>query len=179
MPKIFRPFEEAMNFVWQWEGGFSNDKDDPGGATNFGITLATARANGLDIDGDGDIDIDDIRKMTPEAAYAVYKNKYWSPIFNAVSDIPWDLAIVAFDAAVNCGPERVVGWVKEAIKQKNPAKALNQARRVYYNTIISKNPTLRKYKQGWENRVLDLEKLLTIRTRELTDGDIALLDLPY
>lgn len=173
MPKIFRPFETAMNFVWQWEGGFSNDPDDPGGATNFGITLRTAIENGMDIDHDGDVDVDDIRKMTPEAAMVVYKNKYWSPIFNAVPNIPWAVAIAGFDAAVNCGPARAKKWVVDAMKTDNPVRAVNESRRTHYLNAIAKNPALAKFRNGWFNRVNDLAKLLDILDRDLKDGAIA------
>lgn len=173
MPKIFRPFESAMEFLLQKEGGYSNDPDDPGGATNYGITIQTARDNGMDIDGDGDVDVDDIRNMTVEAAYAVYKNKYWSPLFHVVPDLPWDVAIVGFDAGVNCGVERAKKWVQEAMKTPNPVKTINNLRRIHYSTIISKNPKLAKYRNGWNNRVNDLEKYTDILGRNLEDGIIA------
>ena len=53
------------------EGGFVNDPDDPGGATNLGVTLATARRLGLDKDGDGDVDVADVKRLTPADAEAV------------------------------------------------------------------------------------------------------------
>lgn len=173
MPKILRPFEEAMTFVWEKEGGFSNDPDDPGGATNYGITLQTARENGLDIDGDGDIDVDDIKQMTPEAALAVYKNKYWSPLFDVDLNLPWDIAIAAFDAGVNCGVSRAKKWVADALKTSNPLKVLNTYRRIHYSVIISKNPVLGKYRNGWNNRVNDLEKYIDILRQDISDGVIS------
>ena len=36
------------------EGGYVNDPDDPGGATNFGVTIHTMRRLGLDLDRDGE-----------------------------------------------------------------------------------------------------------------------------
>ena len=35
------------------EGGYVNDRDDPGGATNFGVTIHTMRRLGLDLNHDG------------------------------------------------------------------------------------------------------------------------------
>jgi len=35
------------------EGGFVDDPDDPGGATQYGVSLATLRRLGIDLTGDG------------------------------------------------------------------------------------------------------------------------------
>ena len=47
-------------YILSFEGGFVNDPDDRGGATNKGVTIATWRKVGYDKDGDGDIDVDDL-----------------------------------------------------------------------------------------------------------------------
>lgn len=65
-------------FILSWEGGFVNDKDDKGGATNKGVTIATWRKVGYDKDGDGDIDIDDLRLLSLEdMEKCVLKPHYW------------------------------------------------------------------------------------------------------
>ena len=35
------------------EGGYVDDPDDPGGATKYGVTLATMKRLGIDLTGDG------------------------------------------------------------------------------------------------------------------------------
>lgn len=35
---------KTINHILKWEGGFANDIDDAGGATNSGITIATFRS---------------------------------------------------------------------------------------------------------------------------------------
>lgn len=170
MPKIFRPFEEAMDFLWQWEGGFVNNPADPGGATNLGITIGTAKENKMDIDQDGDVDIDDIKKMTPEAAYTVYKSKYWDAI-NA-SALPWDLAIAAFDAAVNCGVHRASEWLRRVQATDNPVRAFNELRRSHYGKIISVNPSLATFKNGWYRRVNELTKYIEILRKDREENGV-------
>ena len=48
-------------FILKWEGGFVNHPNDPGGATNMGVTLKTWKSQGYDKDGDGDIDVIDLK----------------------------------------------------------------------------------------------------------------------
>ena len=53
--------ETLWPFILSWEGGFANVPGDRGGATKYGVTISTWKAQGYDKDGDGDIDIDDLR----------------------------------------------------------------------------------------------------------------------
>ena len=73
-------FEKAHAFVARMEGGFVDDPADPGGTTNYGVSLRFLKSQGLeagDIDGDGDIDADDIRALTPERAAGVLRRAFW------------------------------------------------------------------------------------------------------
>lgn len=42
------------------EGGIVNDPDDPGGPTNYGVTLKTLKRLGHDLNQDGRVDIADL-----------------------------------------------------------------------------------------------------------------------
>ena len=55
------------------EGGFVNDPDDPGGATNFGVTIHTMRSLGLDLDGDGLVGVSDVRALTRDQAIDIFE----------------------------------------------------------------------------------------------------------
>lgn len=107
-------FAAAMRFVLRFEGGFVDHPADPGGATQHGISLRFARAKGrlLDIDRDGDVDAADIRLITPERAAEIYRRDFWRPIRG--DDLPAAVAVVAFDAAINCGPAQSARWLQAA-----------------------------------------------------------------
>ena len=49
--------ETLWPFILSWEGGFANVPGDRGGATKYGVTISTWKAQGYDKDGDGDIDV--------------------------------------------------------------------------------------------------------------------------
>ena len=51
--------ETLWPFILSWEGGFANVPGDRGGATKYGVTISTWKAQGYDKDGDGDIDVED------------------------------------------------------------------------------------------------------------------------
>lgn len=76
-------FARCLPALLRHEGGYVNHPRDPGGVTNLGITLGTARAYRLHLDGDGDVDADDVRLLTPETAVLVYRDGYWSRICRA------------------------------------------------------------------------------------------------
>ena len=66
--------------VIKTEGGFVIDPDDSGGATNFGITLNTAKQWGVDIDGDRKTTVRDIKLLTNEKALELYREKLYWPL---------------------------------------------------------------------------------------------------
>jgi len=80
-------FDKAYIKLAEIEGGYVNHPSDPGGATNFGVSLRTLKTlkdsdgDGWldgDLDRDGDVDIDDIKAMTPEQAKEFYFDRFWT-----------------------------------------------------------------------------------------------------
>ena len=87
------------------EGGYVNDPDDPGGATNHGVTIHTMRRLGMDLNGDGRIDVADVRALTPDRAAAIYVKHYFEqPRINL---LPKPLQPSVFDMQVNAGANAI------------------------------------------------------------------------
>jgi lysozyme family protein len=81
-------FTKAVEIIFSLEGGYSNDPNDPGGETNFGISKRAYPG----------IDIKTLDKAT---AAAIYLTDYWTPA--KCDAYAWPLCLFVFDAAVNQG----------------------------------------------------------------------------
>lgn len=87
------------------EGGYVNDPDDPGGATNHGVTIHTMRRLGLDLNGDGEIDPADVRRLSQEQAIEIFIQHYFDR--PRIADLPRVLHATVFDMYVNAGSNAV------------------------------------------------------------------------
>lgn len=87
------------------EGGFVNDPDDPGGATNFGVTIHTMRRLTLDLDQDGDVDVADVRLLTLDQAVDIFIEHYFRR--PGIAALPQVLQASVFDMQVNAGSNAV------------------------------------------------------------------------
>ncbi len=97
-------FEKALAFTGKWEGDFTNDPRDRGGATRHGVSLRFlkgAPGEEGDIDGDGEITLKDVLGLTRDEAAELFKRHFWTPL--SLDQVPEALAMVVFDAAVNMG----------------------------------------------------------------------------
>lgn len=87
------------------EGGYVNDPDDPGGATNHGVTIHTLRRLGLDLDGDGAVTAADVRRLTRAQAVGVFLEHYYTR--PRIHDLPEALQPSVFDMYVNAGAQAI------------------------------------------------------------------------
>lgn len=151
------------------EGGYVNDPDDPGGATNFGVTIHTMRRLGLDLDADGDVDAVDVQRLTRAQAVDIFIRHYFErPL---IAELPGGLHATVFDMYVNAGANAVrilqrllcemghsvaVDGALGPQSLKATHAAYNQApqamvdaygiaRRNYYFRIADRRPASRKY----------------------------------
>jgi lysozyme family protein len=144
-------FKRALKVFLKYEGGYSNHKNDPGGATNKGITQITYN----DYRQSHGARIRNVRDISDQEVADIYEHRYWEAC--GADKMAWPLSLVVCDAAINCGVSRAVRWAEEA---KGDIKKFNELRRQHYKNIIAKNSKLRVFAKGWENRVRDIERIV-------------------
>lgn len=151
------------------EGGWSDDPDDPGGATMRGVTLGTLRRLGIDLDGDGDSDRDDLRRITEAQAAEIFLEHYYRR--PRIAELPEPVQPSLFDMYVNAGrnaveilqrlvidmrieievdgligPQTIEAAARaQAAAPAHFADAYGIARRNYYYALADRRPALRKY----------------------------------
>lgn len=93
------------------EGGYANDKNDAGGETMYGITIAVARSNGY---------YGPMRDLPRATARQIYLNKYYFDLkFDKVAVLSPEVAAELTDTAVNCGPSFAQGILQSALNLLN------------------------------------------------------------
>jgi len=179
LPKIEQArWMSGIERVFEHEGGAVNDPADPGGATNFGISLRFLQSLDLrngDIDRDGDIDADDVAGLTQGRAADLYYLQFWAP--GRYGELPDGVSEQVFDFSVNMGPRQahkllqralrasllrpivddgVLGPVtRGAVLSASPAvlvAALRSEAAGFYRGLVIANPRLARYERGWLNR---------------------------
>lgn len=105
-------FNRSLKALLKHEGGYVDHPRDPGGATNLGVTLGTARAYRMDLDGDGDVDKNDVRLIDADAAAPVYRDGYWLKC--KCDKLPAGVDYMVFDLAVNSGTSRAIRYLQRA-----------------------------------------------------------------
>ena len=166
--------DQMIADVIQREGKYTNDPDDKGGPTKYGITLATlATYRGRPMTA-----ADVANLSTYEAALIYRANFYHSP---RIDSLPAELQPVVFDVGVNSGPPRAVmllqkalhmltgnfiaadgeigpqvcGTAQNAITKYGIAAVVNgvvEQRLQWYDTCVAENPADEKYLDGWKTR---------------------------
>lgn len=106
-----RNYNDALDHVLRYEGGYTDHPSDPGGATKYGITignLASWRKH--------QVTKDDVKALELEEAKAIYKTRYWDAIFGDQLEDGLDIAV--FDCAVNQGVGRSVRLLQDVVGVK-------------------------------------------------------------
>src|SRR5690349_7878644 len=91
-------FDRCLAEVLRLEGGYVDDPRDRGGATRFGVSRAVlGEARGKAVSAE------EVAGLSQAEAADIYLGRYWAPMRSA--ELPAGLDLVAFDTAVNMGPE--------------------------------------------------------------------------
>ena len=154
-------YKQAFDLVLGNEGGYSNDKDDPGGETYKGI----ARNRWPNWGGWEYIDFIKTSTKDPEKAFAFhgglqtaiekfYREHFWNVVWGDELDKLYPLlAIDVFDMAVNLGTGRAIEFIQRA------CNALNNNQKLYPDILID---------GSFGNRTLiTVQKCVQIRGAEL------------
>jgi lysozyme family protein len=94
-------YADSLQHVLKYEGGYSNNPSDPGGPTNFGITLGDYRKY---INPNGTAQ--DVANMKVSDAEKIYKAQYWDAL--SCDDLPSGVDFCIFDYGVNSGVGRAL-----------------------------------------------------------------------
>ena len=107
-------YDIALKHVLKMEGGWSNDPADPGGATNFGITIGDyARYRGIRLDSSSAPGlIAELRTIAQATVGAIYHQNYW--LASRADLLPGAPALMHFDAAVNHGVAGAARMLQQA-----------------------------------------------------------------
>ena len=165
MPSV----EEVAAQIVAREGGYVNDPDDPGGATNYGVTVGTMKSLGLDLNKDGRVDANDVKMLTRAQAQQIFVEHYFRR--PRLAELPPVVQASVFDMYVNAGANAVkilqrlvarMGFAASADGVIGPrtlaaahdaaaaapdhfADAYGIARRNYYYSLADQRPASRKY----------------------------------
>ncbi|MVM40667.1 hypothetical protein GO730_28280 [Spirosoma sp. HMF3257] len=171
-------FDKYQPEILKHEGGFVDDPDDPGGATNKGITFATFKAHAKK-DLGIEPTLENLKALTDEQAGIIYKKNYWDTVKGDQIKSS-SLGYALYDFNVNAGKNSVKVMQKtlnemganltvdggmgdktvEAINKADPEVLFEKYqanRKQYYKDIIAKNPKLQKFEKGWMKRVDSME----------------------
>lgn len=128
-------FSAALPFVLRWEGGFVNNHNDPGGATNRGVTHAVYNAwrtrQGQPSR--------DVRDIADDEVHSIYGADYWVP--PRCDLLRHQLDLVQFDTAVNMGPGRAVRLLQGTLGCEVDSATSAAARAGLRMPVISATPS--------------------------------------
>jgi lysozyme family protein len=148
-------FDDAFTQLIGNEGGYVDNKSDPGGRTMWGVTERVARANGY---------AGDMRNLSLETAKSIAKTVYWDPLqldlfdpriafqmldanYNGGKTVRWAQAAAGAAVDGKMGPATI-----EALKMVDPHAFVLSflSQRMLYLTNLA---TWSTFGKGWSRRI--------------------------
>lgn len=163
-------FDLAVNIIINFEGGYVNDSNDPGGETKFGISKRSfPNLN--------------ICELTLDQAKEIYRHHYWDMC--ECDKLPGWLRLMVFDCAVNQGvsratiylqrtvgvqPDGIIGSVTLDATYSSDAYDTLKEYSMQRHRSYTQNPRWKFYGKGWSKRLLEISIMsfqeLNARLRE-------------
>ena len=165
---------KIIPFILKWEGGFVNDPDDLGGATNKGVTIGTYEAY-CRKKGYPKPTIERLKNLTQEQWKDILKTMYWDKwkadeihnqsVANILVDWVWAsgaygikfpqrILDVKDDGIV--GPKTIAA-INDYPDQSELFKKLWLRRKQHFEDIVKADPTQKVFLKGWLNRLNDFK----------------------
>lgn len=161
-------YPKIIAFVFRQEGGYTDHPSDPGGATNWGITIKDAQMYWKP-----GATKADVKAMPKSVAEDIYYKKYWLKVRGP--DIASGLDACTMDSGVNSGTARSDKWLAKAIGstlKPYPELArlshtvdLPKAVKAYCATRLSFLHGLKTwgvFGKGWGRRVAELQAMALV-----------------
>ena len=164
---------KLVPYIIKFEGGFVNDPDDLGGATNRGVCYRTYKLY-CSRKKRPVPTIEDLKNITDEEFADILKSMYWDAcradkiesqsVANAIVDWAWNSGTVTASKEV----QKVLGVTADgiignitlaAINSRSPLPlfgAIQEARKAYIDKICVSRPANIKFMKGWYNRINSL-----------------------
>jgi hypothetical protein len=164
-------FDSCVALTLAYEGGFSDNIDDPGGATNFGITRRT-----LEAFLGRPVSVEEIRDLSSVTAIEVYRANYWNHL--RCADLPIGVDLMVFDFGVNSGPataaralqgllgvtrDGAIGNVTLHAAAEAQATALVERLAAARLAYLRDLPDFATFGNGWTKRIEDIR----LRARQM------------
>jgi lysozyme family protein len=102
-------FTKTTSWLLIHEGGYVDHPEDPGGATNRGVTQAVY--DGYRIRKGKQVR--SVRYIDDAEVYDIYRTQYWDKVWG--DELPNGLDYAVFDFAVNSGPSRAIKFLQRVI----------------------------------------------------------------
>lgn len=169
-------FQACISSILEHEGGLSIDKRDPGGTTQWGVSLRYLKSMGLDLNGDGVVNDEDVIGLHKDGAIEIYRKYWWDKHKYAAFN---ELAVVekVFDLAVNMGsmaahkllqiginrlrdkPIKIDGLLggqtfaaANSLNANELRKELRECAKHRYIEILANRPNMEWARNGWLRR---------------------------
>lgn len=140
--------KRIINGIIKVEGGYSNDLVDSGGETNYGITVAVARAYGYR---------GAMKDLPVEIAFEIYSREYWDVLrLSEIEKLSPKIAEEMADTGVNMGVARAAEFLQRSLNVLNDGQKYYPDIRVDAKVGPLTVATLKKYldKRGTHGEIV-------------------------